>query len=117
MTFASDLQGVALDLLSDLGESITLSRVVEGDYNTATSEAGATPPTTYTGYGHPSPYNKNEVDGSTILMSDIRLLIYTTTTPLVGDVATIDGVAHRVESVQKIRAQGTNIIYKLQLRI
>lgn len=117
MSFATNMQSTALRLLTTYGESVSFTRTVEGEYNPITSEAAPSVTSSYNGYGHPSPYNKNEIDGTVILASDVSLLSYLTTVPIVGDVATLDNVAHRVMNVQKIRAQGLNIIYRLQLRI
>jgi len=117
MSFASNMQAVALKLLLTYGEIVNISRTVEGNYNPATSEAEDTTTTSYQVYGHPSPYNVIEINGTTILATDIRLLIYSTTLPLIGDVATVNGTAHRVESVRQIRAQATDIVYELQLRV
>lgn len=116
MSFATNMQTVASNLLTSYGRSITLSRVTEGAYDTATSSLTPGSTTSYSGYGHPSPYTTEEVDGSTVLIDDIKLLLYTSSTPLVGDTATLDSIVHRVISVQKLSAQGINIVYKLQLR-
>jgi hypothetical protein len=117
MTFATNLRTVALNLLTNYGQSVSLQRVTEGSYNTSTSALATGTTTSYTGYGYPSPYNSTELANNDILSSDIKLLLFTTTLPLVGDVATIDTIVHRVLSVQRISAQGSDIIYKLQLRV
>lgn len=117
MTFATNLQGVALQLLTNYGRSISLQRVTEGAYNTSTSTLASGTTTSYSGYGHPSPYTSNELANVDLLSTDIKLILYSTTMPLVGDVVTIDSVIYRVLSVQKVNAQGVNIIYKLQLRV
>lgn len=74
----------------------------------------------YSAYGLPDGYNSLEVDGTSVRNADIKLWLSTPTTgeiPLVGDTATIDSVVHRVVNVNKITAQGSNLIYELQCRI
>ena len=116
MSFASSLQAVAQSLLSTYGRSVTMTRVTEGEYDPQTSGVTTTSSTTYTGYGHPSPYSVAEIAGAGVLATDIKLMFYGTTTPLVGDTASIDSASYRIMNVQKISAQGSNIIYTLQLR-
>jgi hypothetical protein len=117
MSFATDLKATALSLLTTYGRSIVFTRVVEGSYVTTTSAVGAGTTTTYTVYGHTSPYKAANIDGVTTQRGDIEVLIYSPTEPLVGDSAAIDTLSYRVLSIQKLNAQGVNIAYKLQLRV
>lgn len=116
MTFATRMQSTALNLLTKYGRSVTLTRVTEGTYNPETSDTGVSFTTTFSGYGHPSPYSVQELDNELILLTDIKLLFYSTTVPSIGDTASIDNLSYRVMSVQKLNAQGQNIVYILQLR-
>jgi hypothetical protein len=75
-----------------------------------------TTPTTYTGIGHPKAYDDAFVNGVTVMSNDIKLLLYSVTLPLIGDEFTIDTEILVCISVKKIRAQGLNIIYEVQLR-
>lgn len=117
MTFAANMQATALSLLTQYGRAVTLGRVVEGSYDTATSAVSAGTTTSYSGKGHTSPYKASEVDGAVVQGGDVNLLLYATTEPLVGDTATIDARVYRVMTVDKLNAQGVNIAYKLQLRV
>lgn len=116
MTLATDLQAVALNLLSDLGQQLTFTRYSSLDYNVITGGVDPVTSTTYTGYGHPSSYSVAEIDGEIIRRDDVSLLLYSTTIPLLQDITTIDNIIYKVLSVDYIKAQGSNIIYKLQLR-
>jgi hypothetical protein len=117
MTFSSRMTNTAIRLLTIYGEEILFSRSTEGAFVPSTGDVGTPNDLTYTGYGHPSPFNTDEVDENTILGSDIRLLVHKMTQiPLVGDVATFGGTDYRVMRVEKLKAQGSDIAYRLQLR-
>lgn len=119
MSFATNMIATARRLIQTYGESITLQRVAEGAYVPTTGAVGAATTTNYTAYGAPVDYNQAEVDGATIRTTDIKLWLElpTTVTPLVGDTATFNSVTHRVITVEKLRAQGSEIVYVLQLRV
>lgn len=117
MTFASNMQAVALRLLTKYGQSVSGTRVVEGVYNPNIGAAISETTTTYSGYAHPAPFTNAEIATGTVLASDVQLLLSTTTEPLVGDVITLSGVTYRVLSVGKVCAQAAIIIYKIQLRV
>ena len=116
MTFATDMQAVALDLLSEFGQQLTFTRYSSNDYNVATGGVDPVTSTTYTGYAHPSGYNRKDIDGVLIQENDIKVLLYTTTTPALQDITTIDSNVYKIVNIDFVKAQGSNIIYKLQLR-
>ena len=65
-------------------------------------------------------YKSAEVDNETIMKND--MFVWTEvnaagSVPTVGDVATISTVAHRVINVEKFIAQGSTLVYKLQVRL
>ena len=119
MSFSTNMIAVGRRLIKKYGELITLQRVAEGAYVPTTGAVGAGTTTNYTAYGAPVDYNQSEVDGTTIRTSDTRLWLEvpTTVTPLVGDTATFNSVTQRVISVEKLRAQGNDVVYALQLRV
>ncbi len=117
MTFATNMQTVALNLLTKYGRSVAFSRTVEGPYDPITSSVDIVSTTSYTALAHPAPYTVAEIATGMVTIKDIKLLAYSATLPLIGDAASIDGDSYRVMNVDKVSAQGTNIIYRLQLRI
>ncbi len=117
MSFATNMQATTLRLLTLYGRPVTLGRVAEGTYNTATSAVAAGTTTSYSGKGHPSPYKLSDIDGALVQGGDIDLLLYSSTEPLVGDTASINSLSYKVMGVNKLNAQGLNIAYKLQLRV
>lgn len=116
MSFATNLQDVANKILTTYGRAVTMTRVTEGSYDTSSSSTGSGTTITYNGVAHPSPYRSEEIDNTIILVNDVKLLVYTLGVPLVGDTTVLDGTTHRVMSVNRLNAQGLNIVYELQLR-
>ena len=120
MSLSTTMIAVVRKQLEDKGRPVTFERVVEGSYSPSNSGTGAATTTGFSGFGLPEGYNHFEVTGKNIRVSDIKFWFAPPTTaeiPLVGDTATIDSVVHKVINVNKITAQGTNLLYELQLRI
>ncbi len=118
MSFASNMQAVALRLLKKFGSLATGTRSVPTTYNPATSTMGFTTATTYTGYGNASPYTLEEMANSTIETSDLKFLFYSTTRPAVDDVMDLGaGVSYRVLKVDIANVNTSDIVYTLQLRV
>lgn len=73
--------------------------------------------TAYSISGITNSYKPAEVNGTTILATDISLMCYSETVrPLVGDIVTMDGSTYRVQNVDINDLQGSDIYYTLQLR-
>jgi hypothetical protein len=110
------MRAVASRLLTEYGEDVDVSRpnIVLVDPSTGIATEAA--PTTFSGVGHPSRYEKPYIDNITVLQTDIKLIFYSTTTPEVGDVFTVASEDYTALSVQKVRAQGSNVYYIVQLR-
>ena len=107
-------------LITAYGQSISFARVVEGDFVPSTGAVGAGTSSSYTAYGAPMSYKSTEIDNETIMQND--MFVWTEvnsagSVPTIGDVATISAVAYRVINVEKFIAQGTTLVYKLQVRI
>lgn len=120
MTFATNLLATARRLIQAYGQSISFARVVEGAFVPSTGAVGAGTTSSFTAYGAPMEYSTKEIDGVTILTTDLLIWVEvnsSSSVPAVGDVATISTVAYRVLDVQKQVAQGTTVVYKLQARI
>lgn len=115
--FTDNMPATALRLLTKYGEAVSLSRVTEGSYDVSNGTVAAGSTTNYTGYGAPVDYIAAEIDGTVIQQGDVRLLLnQTSTEPAVGDTCTLNSIVYRVVNVDRSRASGVNIIYKLQLR-
>lgn len=115
-TFAGRMRSVANTLLSKYGRSVTFTRYVTGEYNPVTGAVVNTSSTTYSGVAHPSSYSLFEVASTNVQQDDIDLLIYTTIEPLIEDICSVDLQTYKVMNVDKIVAQNSVIVYKVQLR-
>ncbi len=114
--FSDRMAATALQLLTTYGQSISAVRNVTNGYSPITGIVTDIMDTTYTGVGYPSNYNAKQIDGMLIQQDDILLILRSTTEPLLNDIITISGKAYTALMIQKITAQGSNIIYKIQLR-
>lgn len=120
MTFATDMISVARDLTRDLGQNITFSRATEGSFIPGSGDVAGELVSTYTAYGAPMNYNRREIDGDLIQESDLQVWLEVnnaSSVPAVGDVANISGIVYRVLNVTTYVAQGTTVLYRLQVRI
>jgi hypothetical protein len=95
MTFLTDMQTVANELLTEYGETVSGQRVTEGAYDPTTSTTAAGSTTNYSGVGLPTQYNEEHIDGQNILQGDVLLVMYSTTQPEVGDRLTFNSLAYR----------------------
>ncbi len=116
MTFATNLSDTASILLTTYGEAVSCRRDVVDGFITSTGEVIPGTPVTYSGYGHPSLFTNTEIDNVVVLQGDIKLILYTTTLPLVEDIITLNTVDYTIKQVRAVRAQGSDIIYILVLR-
>lgn len=116
-TFSTNMKNVANSLLTNYGQDISFVRWTTSEYNTATGAVEPMQSTTFSGKGHPNNYRLDEIDGETIQVNDVRLIVYSVTAPQIQDEATVDSVIYRVMNVEKLQAQGEAIVYRLQLRV
>lgn len=118
MSFSTNMITTARNLLADYGESITLTRESEGTYSPTDGSFSGASSSSYSADGFQEQYDKTEIDETTVQTGDIRLILEkpASVTPTIGDKCTIDGSEYAVMDVSPIRAQGTDIIYILQLR-
>lgn len=108
----------AAELLAREGETITISFPGTPPFDPVTGAAQTpTAATTVTAKGYPGQYRKSELDQTTIISGDVRLVLeYITPRPAVGCTATVDSKSYRVMDVRPIRKAGADVIYILQLR-
>lgn len=128
MTFASGLLAVARRLLRKYGQNVTFGRVAEGTFVPTTGAVGAGTTSSYTAYCAPLSSQgtvnltsgKKEVDKDTLLQSDFQMLVEvndSSTIPLVGDTCTLFSKVYRLIAVTNYVAQGSILVYKVQVRI
>jgi hypothetical protein len=113
------LQSTASRLLQDNGQAITFSYKTGEVINPATGTV-TTPASdeTVDGFGVAVNYKNAEIDGQTVLESDLKLLANNlATAPEVNWKVAVNGETWRVMQVMPINPAGTNVMYILQIRI
>lgn len=112
-----------LRMLDDFGRDLTLIHVSEGSYDptTASLTGGSVSNTTVRGYFYN--YKLEEVDGTSVVLGDRRLLLPSVDTsnnpftePDIGDQVTGSGDKVRIVSVSKIFSSTTLVCYLCQVR-
>lgn len=116
--FSDEMAQVAVDLITEFGESATFARSSLAPYDPATGEGTSGPTTTsYGGYCFPNRFPINLIDGVNILHSDIQIYCHRMTQePVVGDSITFDGNTYQIMDVKNTRTNGVNVLYTLQAR-
>lgn len=120
MTFATDMAATALELITEFGESVTLTRPSSSaaSYDPATGIATPVSPATYTGVGYPYAYAQRDVDGTNVRQGDQRLLLATSgmVLPRTGDTVTIGATTFSVISGKQEKVAGTAVYFEAQIR-
>ena len=113
------LESTAARLLRDNGQAITFSYETGEVINPATGVV-TTPSseTTVDGFGVATNYKNAEIDGQSVLASDLKLLASNIATePEANWKVTVNGKTWRVMQVNPINPAGTNVMYICQIRI
>lgn len=120
MTLSTRMKATGQKLLEKYGQSITFTRVTEGDFNPMTGDTEPSVTTTFSAYGSPIPFTQSEIDGTLIQQQDRQIWLEindNSSVPVIGDAATISGTAYRVLNVNSYVVQGLTVLYRLQVRI
>lgn len=117
-TFAEQMQGVALSLISDFGEPATFTRISGGTFDPVTGTKTGETTETWDVTCAPVAYAEQVYDGVNVKTGDIKLMIPAGTyTPQAGDRVTYNSQQWFVVGVPKFtRAQGQAITYQVQIR-
>ncbi len=116
MSFYTGLASTARKLIKSKGVLIGFSREDLSAFDPVTGNTNKST-AAYTAYGIALNYSKAEINDSTVLKSDIKLIMEgIVSEPLVGDLAVIDSVEYRVLMVKPTKPAGTAVIYEVQLR-
>ena len=113
------LEATATKLLKNNGQSITFTYETGEVINPATG-AVTTPASESTlgGYGVATNYRNAEIDGQSVLASDLKLLASNVATePEVNWKVGVNGKTWRIMQVSPINPAGTNVMYICQIRI
>ena len=117
MTFYTDLASEALELITEFGASITLTRKTVGTYDPSTGAASETS-ADYPGVGVLIDYSQREIDGTSVRAGDQRCWIATDgmVLPRTGDTLTIGSTVYSVVTGGHVAPAGTAAVYWAQLR-
>lgn len=117
MSFYPDLKATASGLLSDKGQSMTLTTRTPGAYDTATATATIAE-ATETVYGAVFDYAAKDIDGTLIKRGDKRVILEASAAvPTSTDTLTIGGVVHNIIEAVPVNPGGVVVIYKVQARV
>lgn len=118
MTFYSGMQTTATTLLTNYGQNLTFTRETPGAYDPATGTVGTPTETSYSGYGVVLNYRDAEIDGERILQGDRMITLQNVSTaPKINDTVPIGSDTYTVLQVKALNPAGTNLVYKLQVRL
>lgn len=114
----SGLSVTVLKLISRFGQDVIITRRIQGTYDTLTSSVPVTD-TTITGSGIVDQYQNDEVTGTLIQLSDIKMFIAANGISgiIAGDMVTFGSIKYNVISVKQINPAGTPLLYECQLRL
>jgi len=117
MSFYSDMAVDATELLKEFGESVTLKYTTGGTVDpVAGTVSGAAQSIIANGY--PGEFNKNEIDQTNILSTDIRLILEKTAViPAPNNTVELGGKTYRVVNNRQIGLTADNVINIVQLRL
>jgi len=116
MSFYSEVAELALEVLTEFGQTITVNRETSSSFDPVLG-IDTTVSSSFTGKGAAFEYKATEIDGTVVQAGDIQLYLNATSTaPLIDDRITIDSNVYEVMNVEQINPAGTPVLYILQLR-
>jgi len=106
------------NVIQKLGEPCTVTSTTEGTFDPATGTVGAGTTTVQSGFAAPDTYNSYEINGTTVLQGDVKLVLSKLDTrPSVGDTVQLDSVTYRIMDVYPVRMSGADVVYVVQGRV
>ena len=117
MSFYSEMAAMANDLLSEFGQSVTLTNYGNGAYDPATGAAN-TDITIQTGWGAIFDISNRDIDGTVIQQGDKQLLLASIgiSAPQVNDTVLSSCGYYTIKSVKATSPAGTPVVYDCLLR-
>ena len=110
------------EILTEFGQSVTVSRKTAGTYDEETGIA-AVSTSTQTVIGAVFEWNNKDVDGTLVRDGDMKLLLSPKTTagatltrPAANDQVTIGGKAYSIVAVKPLSPAGTAVMYECNIR-
>ena len=123
MSFATDMQDVATELLTEFderpaGSKIQLQKNSSSVWDEILAEDVITPGALIDLTGVAVPYSQGMVDGTTIQSGDIKLTVTLATEPFAQDKILLDGVEYSIVTIVPFAFTGKplTIAYAIQIR-
>lgn len=119
MTFYTEAIADADELLSEFGQSMTLSVKTSGTYDPATGTSSVSS-TNYTVTGAVFDFPAKAIDGTLIQQGDKKVIVSCSgliVVPDITDTLTIGSTVHNIVNVKALEPGGTTVIYTLQVRV
>lgn len=117
MSFYSDMQQTANSMLSEFGQSVTITRKTSGAYDPAFGSVTITT-TTQTGTGAIFDYGDRDINGTLVLQGDKKLLLSQIGIDdiEVNDTVTLGSNTYTVTNVKTLDPAGTNVMFVCNVR-
>jgi hypothetical protein len=108
----------AKELLTEFGQSVTITKQTAGSYDPATGAATVTT-STQTATGALFDYKTHQIDNTLILMGDRRLILSAVgiTAPQIDDTVTANGKTYTIKAISETNPAGTVVIYTCNVRL
>lgn len=119
MSSGALLQSDGTALINDMGYDVTFRRVIEGAYDPATGQTGASSTDDETAKVYFAQYTAREVDGKNIERGDRKALLRSqglSKEPQTGDQFVSVGDTVNVVNVTRVRVNGVVALYICQVR-
>jgi hypothetical protein len=116
----NDVAQIADDLFTEFGQKVTIVSKGKRDYDPAIGGAAPSSTTTQTTQGFEMSYASHEVNGTSVLATDIKVYLSPVgiTEPLHGDQLSLeDGRKFKVQHVMATRPAGQTVLYEVQARV
>lgn len=103
-------------LLTEFGQTVTLTRTSGESINPITGAVTPGSDTAYTPKAVVKNYSNNDIDGTRIKAEDRLLVMDDTVEPITDDVVAFGSVTYQVVSVKVADPAGTPLVYFAQVR-
>lgn len=119
MSLYNDLSAEVMRLLSEFGQSVTITRSTPGAYDHATGLVVLTT-STQSGIGAVFEYKSGVTlfDGNLIQQGDKKLLLgaVSLTAPIIGDIVIANGISYEIKSIKEINPANSIVMYICNIR-
>jgi|SRR5687768_11962080 len=108
---------LADSILEEYGQSVTITKRIEGEYDPATGSVAVTE-SSQTGKGVVFDYGAKAIDGEVIQHGDKQLLLSVIgiTAPEINDLVTIGSITRTVTQIKDYNPGGTSVMLDCNLR-